>query len=328
VSTRRYVVAIVVVLVVCSLSVSPAFADSSVVHVVRYGQNLASIAAYYGTTVRAIVRANGLRNPNFIYVGQRLRIPTRSTGAAPTWGSVYVVRRGDTLSTIALRLGVSQRALMNANGIRNPNFIWVGQRLRVPGRGTTTPSPAAPPASTGRRVHVVAWGETLSSIALRYGVSLRSLMRANNLRSANRILAGQRLIIPARGSAAPAPAVSAPTAGRWIDISIARQRLTAYQGKRRVFTAIVSTGVPRTPTVLGRFAIRRKLRSQRMRGPGYDLPNVPWVMYFYGAYAIHGTYWHNNFGRPMSHGCVNMRVGDARWLYQWASLGTPVVVHR
>jgi lipoprotein-anchoring transpeptidase ErfK/SrfK len=64
-----------------------------------------------------------------------------------------------------------------------------------------------------------------------------------------------------------------------------------------------------------------------MTGPGYNLPNVPYVMYFYGANAIHGTYWHNNFGHPMSHGCINLRTGDAAWLYSWASIGTPVVVH-
>jgi lipoprotein-anchoring transpeptidase ErfK/SrfK len=59
-----------------------------------------------------------------------------------------------------------------------------------------------------------------------------------------------------------------------------------------------------------------------MSGPGYRLPNVPDVMFFYKAYALHGTYWHNNFGQPMSHGCVNLRTEDARWLYEWSG---PVV---
>ena len=60
----------------------------------------------------------------------------------------------------------------------------------------------------------------------------------------------------------------------------------------------------------------------------YDLPNVPHVMYFYRDYAIHGAYWHNNFGRPMSHGCVNLSNSAAKWMYGWATVGTPVVVHR
>ncbi|NIO43122.1 MAG: L,D-transpeptidase family protein, partial [Burkholderiales bacterium] len=62
-------------------------------------------------------------------------------------------------------------------------------------------------------------------------------------------------------------------------------------------------------------------------GFNYVLPNVPYVMYFYKDYAIHGTYWHNNFGTPMSHGCVNMSTADARWLYNWSSYGTLVNVH-
>jgi lipoprotein-anchoring transpeptidase ErfK/SrfK len=65
----------------------------------------------------------------------------------------------------------------------------------------------------------------------------------------------------------------------------------------------------------------------RRLGFNYVLSNVPYVMYFYGDYAIHGTYWHNNFGTPMSHGCVNMTTADARWLYNWSSYGTLVNVH-
>ena len=65
-----------------------------------------------------------------------------------------------------------------------------------------------------------------------------------------------------------------------------------------------------------------------MTGPGYDLPNVPFVQYFTGSYAIHGAYWHQSFGVPVSHGCVNLQPGDAAWLYDWADYGTPVIVQR
>jgi lipoprotein-anchoring transpeptidase ErfK/SrfK len=64
-----------------------------------------------------------------------------------------------------------------------------------------------------------------------------------------------------------------------------------------------------------------------MTGPGYYLPNVPYTMYFYGGYGLHGTYWHNNFGTPMSHGCVNLSTADSGWLFDWASVGTVVNVH-
>jgi lipoprotein-anchoring transpeptidase ErfK/SrfK len=64
-----------------------------------------------------------------------------------------------------------------------------------------------------------------------------------------------------------------------------------------------------------------------MAGPGYYLPDVPYTMYFYRGYGIHGTYWHSNFGTPMSHGCVNMQTDEAGWMFNWASVGTLVNVH-
>jgi lipoprotein-anchoring transpeptidase ErfK/SrfK len=116
--------------------------------------------------------------------------------------------------------------------------------------------------------------------------------------------------------------------GKWIEIDLSQQRLYAHVGQSTVFKAVVSTGTRYHPTVLGRFRIYAKYRSTHMSGPGYSLPNVPWTMYFHHGYAIHGAYWHNNFGTPMSHGCVNMRISDSKWLYNWAPRGTLVVVHR
>ena len=116
--------------------------------------------------------------------------------------------------------------------------------------------------------------------------------------------------------------------GKWIEIDLSQQRLYAHVGQSTVFKAVVSTGTRYHPTVTGRFKIYAKYRATHMSGPGYSLPNVPWTMFFYRGYAIHGTYWHNNFGTPMSHGCVNMKTAEAKWLYQWAPKGTLVVVHR
>jgi len=116
--------------------------------------------------------------------------------------------------------------------------------------------------------------------------------------------------------------------GKWIEVDLSQQRLYAHEGQRTVLTAAVSTGIARYPTPTGRFRIYVKYRATRMTGPGYDLPNVPWTMYFYRSYGVHGTYWHNNFGHPMSHGCVNMKTSEAKWLYQWAPVGTLVVIHR
>ncbi|MEA5549435.1 L,D-transpeptidase [Anabaena cylindrica UHCC 0172] len=115
---------------------------------------------------------------------------------------------------------------------------------------------------------------------------------------------------------------------RRIEIDLSEQRLRAWDGKTLVYSFRISTGKRRTPTPVGRFQINSKYRVNRMRGRGYDIPDVPYAMYFHQGYAIHGAYWHNNFGTPMSHGCVNLPVSQARKLYNWASTGTVVVVRR
>ncbi|MBI3164651.1 MAG: L,D-transpeptidase family protein [Chloroflexi bacterium] len=122
------------------------------------------------------------------------------------------------------------------------------------------------------------------------------------------------------------PAVSNGGA-RWIDVDLSQQRVYAYEGDTLMNSFLVSTGTWQTPTVTGEFKIWIKVRSQAMSGPGYYLPDVPYVMYFYKDYGLHGTYWHNNFGTPMSHGCINLTIPDSEWLYNFASVGTLVNVH-
>ena len=114
---------------------------------------------------------------------------------------------------------------------------------------------------------------------------------------------------------------------RWIEVNLTEQRVYAWEGDALANSFLVSTGTWATPTVTGTFKIWNKTRIQAMSGPGYYLPNVPFVMYFYKDYGFHGTYWHNNFGTPMSHGCVNLTIPDSEWLYNWASYGTVVQVH-
>ncbi|MCA9875076.1 MAG: L,D-transpeptidase family protein [Anaerolineales bacterium] len=118
---------------------------------------------------------------------------------------------------------------------------------------------------------------------------------------------------------------------RWVDVNLTTQTLNAYEGNNVVYTALVSSGIPAYPTVTGMFRIYLRFESQTMNGYllGYDyyLEGVPYVMYFYEDYALHGAYWHENFGYPMSHGCVNLDEPDAAWLYAWTTYGTVVNVH-
>lgn len=117
---------------------------------------------------------------------------------------------------------------------------------------------------------------------------------------------------------------------RWINVNLSTQTLVAFEGDVPVFETLVSSGLPQWPTVTGQYRTYMKYESQTMNGYllGYDyyLPDVPYVMYFYEDYAIHGTYWHSNFGTPMSHGCVNVSTPDAGWLFNWAPVGTVVNV--
>ena len=135
-----------------------------------------------------------------------------------------------------------------------------------------------------------------------------------------------------RPTSTPLPPINydlPPSTGgvRWIDVDLSSQRVFAFEGDTLLRTFVVSTGTSAHPTVVGRFRVYVKYRYDDMAGPGYYLPNVPYVMYFYQGYSLHGTYWHNNFGHPMSHGCVNMRTSEAGWLFDFASVGTLVNVH-
>ncbi|MBE8967684.1 L,D-transpeptidase [Nostocales cyanobacterium LEGE 12452] len=115
---------------------------------------------------------------------------------------------------------------------------------------------------------------------------------------------------------------------RWIQIDLSKQRLIAWEGDRVVYGSAISSGKKSTPTLIGTFNIQSKLKTTRMRGNGYDVPNVPHAMFYQGNYGIHGAYWHKRFGTPVSHGCVNLAPKHAKWLFEWASVGTPVVIQK
>ena len=125
----------------------------------------------------------------------------------------------------------------------------------------------------------------------------------------------------------PKPEIVVGNGVRWIDVDLTNQMVYAYEGDVLVNSFIVSTGTWLTPTVTGKYKIYVKVRMQDMSGPGYHLRDVPYVMFFHGDYGLHGTYWHNNFGTPMSRGCINLTIDDAAWLFSWASVGTVVNVH-
>lgn len=274
---------------------------------------------------------------------------------ALAFGETYIVQPGDTLFTIAARYHISAGDLAAVNGIDSGMWVFPGQRLVIPDSspflespGFTGPAgPAIDPrfASFGpppdrpafadyyvapldmgfypgadRQIGPAGWGS--------YGWN-----EPGPPRSYLSYPAGPPDIYDI-GSAAPYPMWSGPSNPafeRWIDVDLSQQRLTAYEGQRPVYHSWISSGLPQYPTVDGTFYIYVKYESADMSGgagaDAYFLPNVPYVMYFHGSYGLHGTYWHNNFGQPMSHGCVNLPTPAAEWLFNWASVGTRVVTH-
>lgn len=299
---QRVLASILLLAIVTALVPHVARADTPDYYVtVKMGDTLFAIAARYGVSVEALVAANKLPNANFVYAGQRLLIPGRAlpNAKAPTVSAngEYIVRAGDTLYSIAVKHNTTVDALVRANNLASV-YVYTGQRLRVPNASQSSSGapPQVAPASPPKRV---AYNDP---------------------------------------NGAPMPlaplASNPPTMGKWIDVNVTAQLVTAYEGSTPVKTVLTSTGVPRTPTVLGTFKIYSKVALQAMSGGSqaagdyYYLPNVPNIMYFYQGYALHGTYWHSNFGHPMSRGCVNLTLADAKWFYNWASVGTIVVAHK
>lgn len=125
-----------------------------------------------------------------------------------------------------------------------------------------------------------------------------------------------------------------PGDAKRIEVSLADQTLVAYENDRMVFNTQVATGKRYMETPKGEFQINRKLPSKHM-GNGaltstvgaFELPGVPWVCFFHtNGVSFHGTYWHDNFGTPMSQGCVNMRCRDALWLFRWCTPNYPAKI--
>jgi len=336
--------------------------EQEVTHVVQAGENLYRIALRYGVDLNELARVNNITNQQRILVGQVLVVPGLSQPDATTdvvenpliagTPIVHVVQPGEHLTAIANSYGVTVEQILQANNIPNANRIERGQELNIwTPQGVTqaadaalvnenTVESAAP--LEANMTYVVQPGEHLSQIATRYGLDWVTLAQINGITDPNTLFAGQEIVIPAvnaDGGIVDMGILTAPTvggsgyvptptltSGRQIVVDLSESRVYAFEDGVLVKSALASTGLPATPTVTGDFNIWHRTEAQTMTGPGYNLPNVQWVQYFYQGYGLHGTYWHNNFGQPMSHGCVNLTNEDAEWFYNFGSLGMSVRV--
>ena len=331
-------------------------ASASEEHIVQPGETLSEIAKQYRTTVAELQALNDLPDADFVRYGQRLLIEAPETAAPEPDNAgdyqLYTVQPGDTIFLLAGKHGISLSRLMSINGFSSEEWLQVGQELLVPHALAPAPQPAhlvsalqpAPPIAEMQpgqirpAVHTVQTGELLADIAEWYGVNPAALARLNGLQNDSIPEPGRALRVPSvdalellQGMSQRLEQARYPTlAERWIEVDLKEQLAIAYEGVIPVRVFVISSGVEDSPTITGAFRIWVKIAMQDMRGgsraagDAYHVTEVRNVQYFHEDYGFHGTYWHSNFGTPMSRGCVNMTEEDAKWLFDWA---TPTMYH-
>ena len=314
--------------------------QDSVTHVVAWGETMFRIAQRYGTSIEAICAANGITNPSSMYVGQQLVIPTAgptpNAQPAPATGEgTHVVGPGENLYRIALRYGTTVQVLAQLNGISNHDRVVAGQTLRIPGSFTV---PATAYQSTqATTTHTVQPGETLAAIALRYDVTPWALVQTNNIANPSLIYPGQVLILPGGSGAASAPAPTSTSGGKRIVIDLSEQHLYAYQGETLFYSFIVSTGIWNSPTSTGTFSVLNKLPSAYASTWGLQMPY--WLGIYWSGGLQNGIHalpilsngqklWDGYLGQRVSYGCVILSTEAAKIIYDWAEIGTPVIIRR
>ncbi len=288
--------------------------SGNVYYTVQPGDTLAIISRKFGVSLGDMLAANPLADPNHIEPGQQVVVPGTSSPAGN--------------ATIPNLPAVPPPGLQPSQSSPIPPTIIAPTLLQPPPQTQSQ-------QTTTSQTYVVQPGEDLAAISQKFNVPWPTIAAANNLSDPNMIYAGMTLTIP--GATAPSTTMetsagappgpsTAPQSDKLILVILHEQRVYAYEKGTMIHTTLASTGLPETPTVLGTYQIYVKYTAQLMVGPGYYLPGVPWVMYFYQGYSLHGTYWHHNFGHPMSHGCVNLPTDEALWFYNWADVGTTVQV--
>jgi LysM repeat protein len=332
-----------VLLTLTLLMASPAQASppiqSNTTHVVAWGETLFSIARRYGTTVETICAANAIANPASIYAGQRLVIPTTGSGSTAIGPGVaadegtHVVGPGENMYRIALRYGTTAQTLAQLNGIVNPNHVVVGQTLRIP--NVVTAPPTTLQAGSTTKTHTVQPGETLASIAMRYGVTTWTLAQVNAIPNLSLIFPGQVLIIP--GDDGSASATTGTGGEKRVVVDISEQHLYAYQGEMVVYSFVASTGMHSSPTRTGTFSVLNKISNAYASTWNLQMPY--WLGVYWSGGLQNGIHalpilssgqqlWAGYLGTPISYGCIVLDTYEARLLYEWVDVGTPVVIQR
>ena len=301
-SYRRFSAVLPFFFLFCVLLIQrPAPAHAEKIHVVQYGETLFSIATLYGLPMEDVTKANYLVNPNLIYLGQELIIPIEEEPVEeeqPIEEEVVEENVDSTNEEVVTEIEVVE-----------PVKQEIG------------------------RMHIVEYGDTLTSISLRYGVTLQELLAVNRLFSPHLIYIGQHLIIPQEKEENNTPVEN--NSSKRIIVDKSEQHAYVYENGRLLHDFVISTGQPGVETWEGTWYIKTKMENAY--ATTWDL-QMPYWLGFYdtgelenGFHALpilsDGTIlWDGYLGTPVSYGCVILSYPDAETLFNWSDYGTEVVV--
>jgi lipoprotein-anchoring transpeptidase ErfK/SrfK len=239
--------------------------------------------------------------PGFVYVAYTDRLDTGH-------GIYYLLQNGGWIPGKGARVGeISSFQGLQFNSTPNTSFGWTFEDIPIQAQ------PGYNKPTTGQR---------LAPFTVIKIFDTQTVDNADwNLIGVDQWVEARKVAQVVLDSVPPAGV----TGGRWIDVNLAEQTLSVYDNNQLVFATVIASGLQPFWTRPGLFQIQQKKETETMRNNDpsdfYYLDDVPWTMYFDGARALHGAYWRTRFGYPQSHGCVNLSVGDAHWLFNWAHEG-------
>jgi LysM repeat protein len=321
------------------------------VHVAEHDETLFSIARRYGMSIDELARLNATTTDSFVLPGRPLWVPLASavnaradtpagpseaeeTGASSSGASdhtTYTVTPGDTLYNLGRRFGVSIDDLKRWNGLPIDGSLRAGDTLILHGAAeyAVAPSRAGTEAGKTREGYVVAPGDTLSSIATRFGTTSAGLRSANGL-VGDSIQIGQTLLVPLKGSG-----VAHGGGEKRIEVDVSEQRMYVWQGNNLIWNFTSSTGMAGYPTRRGNFAVQSRIPNAWSSPWQLWMPN--WLGIYWAGGSENGIHalpivngqrlWAGYLGTPISYGCIVLGISEAELLYNWAEIGTPVVIH-